>query len=63
MKEALTIALGQAQDALIVVIDNASTDGTREYMSSVEDPRVTYAADNTGRLSRKVSCAKAMQRN
>lgn len=47
LKEALSSTLDQTQDALIVVIDNASTDGTREYMSSVEDPRVTFIVNET----------------
>lgn len=48
LKEALSSALCQTRDALrIVVIDNASTDETRDYMSSLEDPRVSYIINET----------------
>lgn len=47
LAQALASVVGQSYANLaVIVIDNGSTDGTAEYMASVNDPRVRYVVND-----------------
>jgi len=66
LKRALDSVLNQTlKDIEVIIVDNASVDGTQEFVNSVQDPRISYirhetnrggpAARNTGIKSAKAS--------